>query len=86
MYYYKFYEDFAQLLMGHDFFIEQIFIAMMNLNDKKTNLHVYNSICFFFHNKTMAKKVVVKKMDEWKYNKKLKFNKQLSKKMVISIK
>jgi len=40
---------------------------------------------FFSHNKTMAKKVVAKKMDEWKHNKKLKFNKKISKKLVIAI-
>jgi len=71
--------------MGHDFFIEQIFIAMMNLNYNFFSLHVYNSIFIFFPQQNNGKKSSCKKMDEWKHNKKLKFNKKISKKLVIAI-
>jgi hypothetical protein len=72
--------------MGCDIFIEQIFIVMMNLNYNFFSLHVYNSICFFPPQQSNGKKRSCKKMDEWKHSNKLKFNKQISKKLVIAIK
>jgi hypothetical protein len=41
---------------------------------------------FFPPQQRNGKKHSCKKMDEWKHNNKLKFNKQISKKLVIAIK
>jgi hypothetical protein len=41
---------------------------------------------FFSPQQSNGKKHSCKKMDEWKHSNKLKFNKQISKKLVIAIK